>query len=80
MAGFFMGAGRLIMGAYDSLPEINAATLSGAIDIVVVEQVFQPPRTSSQHNRASSCSSNTNLWREAKGVMHRLRHLRGIKQ
>jgi hypothetical protein len=80
MAGFFMGAGRLIMGAYDSLPEINAATLSGAIDIVVVEQVLQPPRTSSQHNRASSCSSNTNLWREAKGVIHRLRHLRGIKQ
>lgn len=27
------------MGAYDSLPEINAATLSGAIDIVVVQQV-----------------------------------------
>ncbi|KAJ1494277.1 lipin, N-terminal conserved region-domain-containing protein, partial [Baffinella frigidus] len=28
----------LIKGAYSSLPEINAATLSGAIDIVVVEQ------------------------------------------
>jgi phosphatidate phosphatase PAH1 len=32
----------LIKGAYSSLPEINAATLSGAIDIVVVEQV--PPK------------------------------------
>jgi len=28
----------LIKGAYSSLPEINSATLSGAIDIVVVEQ------------------------------------------
>jgi hypothetical protein len=79
MAGFFMGAGRLIMGAYDSLPEINAATLSGAIDIVVVEQVFQPFRTSSRHDRASS-SPSTNQWREANGVMHRLRHIRGIRQ
>ncbi len=33
MSGF-----GLIKGAYDSLPEINAATLSGAIDIIVVEQ------------------------------------------
>lgn len=39
MAGFLAGAGNLLMGAYNSLPEINAATLSGAIDIVVVEQV-----------------------------------------
>jgi phosphatidate phosphatase PAH1 len=42
MAGFFMSGARFIKGAYDSLPEINAATLSGAIDIVVVEQVRFP--------------------------------------
>eukprot|EP00960_Hanusia_phi_P015294 451460-Hanusia_phi.AAC.9 len=29
----------LIKGAYSSLPEINGATLSGAIDILVIEQV-----------------------------------------
>ena len=38
MAGLIMSGIGLIKGAYDSLPEINAATLSGAIDIIVVEQ------------------------------------------
>jgi phosphatidate phosphatase PAH1 len=38
MAGLIMSGFGLIKGAYDSLPEINAATLSGAIDIIVVEQ------------------------------------------
>ena len=41
----------LIKGAYDSLPEINAATLSGAIDIIVVEQPDGTLKSSPFHVR-----------------------------
>ena len=38
MTGLIKSGFDVIKGVYDSLPEINAATLSGAIDIIVVEQ------------------------------------------
>mmetsp|Transcript_41865 Transcript_41865/g.132003 ORF Transcript_41865/g.132003 Transcript_41865/m.132003 type:complete len:778 (-) Transcript_41865:51-2384(-) len=41
----------LIKGAYSSLPEINGATLSGAIDILVIEQEDGSLRSSPWHLR-----------------------------
>ncbi len=50
-SGVIGGINSVLKAAYSSLPEINPATLSGAIDIVIVEQEDGSLRSSPFHLR-----------------------------